>query len=224
MKTYGEKTMNRQKIGKNMFWIGVLSIVVWQGLTWAHAPVLRENTAEELRGTIYAVDGFMGFIRFQLAGTLGMSLPLIGVLLYSTKKGSYYWLLGFLGPSMSGIGMVWNPSEHMPVLFGVGGTVILLSYLGLLWVWSRAYTVYDSTVRAGKMIQILGYSFLFTTSLLLCSYVGDSRLLALTSSDLPSVSGAESINISLAIGMLLLFAGQFVASRGSVPDTPGVSV
>jgi len=213
--------MNRHQIGKILFWIGVLSIVVWQGLTWAYAPVLRENTAEELRGTIYAVDGVVGFIRYQLAGGLGMTLPLIGVLLYSTKKGSYFWLLGFLGSSMSGIGMMWKPFQHMPGLFGIGGSVILLSYLGLLWMWTRTYTFYDTAARAGKMIQLLGYSFLFTTGLLLCSYVGDSRLLALASSDLPTVSGAESINISMALGMLLLFIGQYVASKDSVANTAG---
>jgi len=216
--------MNRQKIGMILFWVGILSITVMQGLTWAHAPVLRENTAEELRGTIYAVDGVMGFIRYQLAGGLGMILPIVGVFLYSTKKGSYFWLLGFLGSSMLGIGNMWKPSQHMPELFGVGGTVILLSYLGLLWMWTRTYSAYEGAARTGKMIQIMGYSFLFTTGLLLCQYVGDSKLLALTSSDLPTVSGAESINISLALGMLLLFLGQYVVVRSSKEVTVSTSL
>lgn len=74
------------------------------------------------------------------------------------------------------------------------------------------------------MIQILGYSFLFSTGLLLCQYVGDSKLLALTSSDLPTVSGAESINISLALGMLLLFLGQYVVARSSKEVTVSTSL
>lgn len=206
--------MNRQKIGLILFWIGVSSIIVWQGLTWIHAPMLRENTAEELRGTLYAVDGAMGFVRYQLATSLGMMLPIIGVFLYTTEKGSYHWLLGFLGSSMVGLGMAWQPAQHMPALFGVGGTVILISYLGLLWMWTRTYAAYEGAARTGKMIQLLGYSFLFSTGLLLCSYVGDSKLLALATSGLPTVSGAESINISLALGMLLLFVGQYLVARG----------
>jgi len=202
--------MKRQKIGMILFWVGIMSIIVWQGLTWIHAPILRVHTAEELRGTIYAVDGVVGFLRYQIAAGLGMVLPIIGVLLYTTKKGSYVWLLGMLVSSMTGVGMMWEPSQHMPSLFGIGGTVILLSYLGLLWVWTRNYAAYEGLARTGRLIQFLGYSFLFATGTLLCSYVGDPKLLALK--DLPSAS-AESVNISLALGMLLLFVGQYLAAR-----------
>lgn len=211
--------MNRQKIGMILFWIGVASIIVWQGLTWMHAPELRVNTAEELSGTIYAVDGAMGFFRYTLLGGLGMTLPIIGVLLYTTKKGTYYWLLGFLGSSMTGVSMMWNPTRHMPGLFGLGGTVILLSYLGILWVFTRTYAAYEGVARTGRIIQILGISFLFGTGTLLCSYVGDPQLLALK--ELPSAS-AESVNISLALGMLLLFVGHYLVSRKSVDVIPSL--
>jgi len=204
--------MNRQKIGIILFWLGVISIIIWQGLTWLHAPKLRVHTAEELRGTIYAVDGAIGFIRYQIVGGLGLVLPIIGVLLYTTEKGSYFWLLGFLGSSMAGMGMMWEPSQHMPALFGFGGTVILLSYLGILWFWTRTYATYEGIAKKGRQIQILGYSFLFATGTLLCSYVGDPKLLALEV--LPSAS-AESVNISLALGMLLLFLGHYMVARGS---------
>jgi hypothetical protein len=204
--------MNRQTIGKILFWIGVISIIVWQSLTWLHAPMLRVHSAEELSRTIYAVDGAMGLFRYQITGTLGIVLPIIGVLLYATKKGSFLWLLGFLGSSMAGIGMMWEPSQHIPQLFGLGGTVILLSYLGLLWVWARTYATYEGNARTGRLIQILGWSFLFSTGILLCSYVGDPKLLALT--DMPSAN-AESVNISLALGMLLLFVGHFLVARSS---------
>jgi hypothetical protein len=213
--------MNRQKIGMILFWVGVLSIIVMQGLMWSHASVLRVNTAEELRGTVYAVDGVIGFIRYQVAGGLGMVLPIVGALLYTTKKGSYLWLLGFLGPTMNGMGMMWTPSQHTPQLFGLGGTVILLSYLGMLWVWTRTYAAYEGTARTGRVIQIVGYSFLFSTGLLLCSYVGDPNLLALEV--LPSAS-AESVNISLALGMLLLFLGQYVVARNSKEVTDSTSL
>jgi hypothetical protein len=205
--------MNRQKVGMILFWLGVITIIVWQSLTWLHAPMLRVHTAEELSGTIYAVDGAMGFFRYQVVGGLGMVFPLIGALLYTTKKGSYLWLLGFLGGSMAGIGMMWKPSQHIPLLFGLGGTIILLSYLGILWVWTRTYATYEGIARTGRLTQILGYSFLFQTGLMLCSHFGDPHLLALA--DLPTVSAVESINISLAFGMLLLFAGHYLVARSS---------
>lgn len=213
--------MNRQKIGMILFWFGVISIIVWQSLTWLHAPILRVHTAEELSGTIYAVDGAMGLFRYQVAGTLGMVLPIIGVLLYTTKKGSFFWLLGFLGSSMAGIGMLWEPSQHIPQLFGLGGTVIILSYLGILWAWARTYAASEGIARTGRQFQILGYSFLFATGTLLCSYIGDPKLLALT--DIPSAC-AESVNISLALGMLLLFVGHYLIARSSKEATASPSL
>ena len=212
--------MNRQKLGLVLFWIGIVSIVFWQGLTWLHAPVLRVHTAEELRGSFYAVDGVVGFFRYQIAAGLGMSLPIIGVFLYTTKKGSYFWLLAPLGATMTGVGMMWQSAQHIPALFGLGGTAILFSYLGLLWIWTRNYTAYQGIAKAGKMIQLMGYSFLLSTGLLLCSYVGDSKLLALTTSGLPTVTSAQSINISLALGMLLLFVGQYLVAKNSEKNLP----
>lgn len=212
--------MNRQKLGIILFWIGIVSITFWQGLTWAHAPMLRTHTAEELRGTIYAVDGVIGFFRYQIAAGLGLSLPIIGVFLYTTKKGSYLWLLAPLGATMTGVGMMWKPVQHMPALFGLGGTIILLSYLGLLWMWTRNYAAHQGVAKTGRMIQLIGYSFLVSTGLLLCSHVGDPNLLALTTSGLPTVTGAETINLSLALGMLLLFVGQYLDTRNSKAGNP----
>lgn len=208
--------MNRKKIGLILFWVGVMGIVVWQALTWSHASTLRVHTAEELRGTIYAVDGVIGFFRYQIVAGLGLVLPVVGVLLYTTERGSYVWLLGFLASTMTGIGMMWEPSGHVPQLFGIGGTVILLSYLGILWSWTRTYAAFSGIARTGRQIQILGYSFLFATGALLCSYIGDPKVLALEA--LPSAS-AESVNVSLALGMLLLFAGHYLAARGM----PGIA-
>ena len=32
--------MNRQKIGLILFWLGVISIIVWLALTWIQSPIL----------------------------------------------------------------------------------------------------------------------------------------------------------------------------------------
>jgi hypothetical protein len=118
---------------------------------------------------------------------------------------------------MTGIGMIWEPSQHIPQLFGLGGAVILVSYLGILWAWTRTYAAFEGIARTGRQIQIVGYSFLFATGALLCSYIGDPNVLALEA--LPSAS-AESVNISLALGMLLLFVGHHLVAR-STEETAG---
>ncbi len=201
--------MNRQKIGKILFWLGVIGVIVMQALTRFQNPMQRVHTAEELSGTMYAVDGALWWIRN--IGGMGLTLSIMGVLLYTGKKGSYFWLLGFLPGAALGLGMYWEPSRYVPMLFGIGGTVILLSYFGILWLWTRTYAAYEGVARTGRHIQLLGYSFLVSTGLLLCMYFGNPNVLALA--DLPIPSG-ESINMTLSLGMLLLFVGQYLVARG----------
>ena len=204
--------MNRQKIGQIFFWLGVISIIVTQVITWFQSPIQRVHTAEELSGTVYAVDGAIWWIRSQ-GWVWGLMLPLVGVLLSTGKKGSYYWLLGFLPNIAAGIGYIWEPSQYIPQLFGIGGAVILLSYLGILWLWTRTYTAYVGVSRTGRHIQLVGYAFLVATGLLLCLYFGNPNVLALA--DFPISSGL-SINVTLSLGMLLLFVGHYLAAKGSI--------
>jgi hypothetical protein len=141
------------------------------------------------------------------------------VLLYAGKKDSYSWLLGFL-PSLVNFGMYWEPSQYVPALFGIVGTVILLSYFGILWVWTRTYGTYEGAARTGRLIQLLGYSLLVVLGNLLCMHFGNPNQLALV--DLPIPSGLI-INLTLSIGMLLLFVGHYVVVRSSKEATTSPS-
>jgi hypothetical protein len=201
--------MNRQKIGITLFWIGVIGVIVMQALTWIQTPAQRVHTAEELSGTVNAIWGTLFWIR-NLGG-MGLTLSIMGVLIYSSERGSYFWLLGFLPGAALGVSMLWEPSRYAPILFGTGGTVILLSYFGILWLWTRTYAAYEGLARTGRHIQLLGYSFLVSTGLMLCLYFGNPNVLALAALPIPS---AESINLTLSFSMLLLFTGQYVVARG----------
>lgn len=201
--------MNRQKIGKILFWIGVINMMVWLALTIIQSPTQRVHTAEELSGTIHAIWGPLFWIRIM--GGSGPAFSLVGVLVYTGKKGSYFWLLGLL-PNLLNFGQYWQPSTHVPALFGIGGTVILVSYFGILWLWTRTYAAYEGLARIGKQVQLLGYSVLVVTGLLLCMYFGNPKQLALAVLAIPS---SELINLTLSLGMLLLFLGHYLVARSS---------
>lgn len=206
--------MNRRKIGIILFWLGVINVFIMQALTWFQSPMQRIHTAEELTGTVYGVDGALWWIR--MAATSGLTFSIMGVLLATGKKGSWFWLLGFLPGTAISAGMFWQPAQYTPALFGMGGAVILLSYFGILWLWLQTYATYEGTARTGKHIQLLGYSFLVATGLLLCLYFGNPNLLALA--DYPIPNGL-SINITLSLGMLLLFVGHYLIARNSQQGT-----
>jgi hypothetical protein len=199
--------MNRQKIGMILFWVGVILFIVWVTLTVIQSQVHRVQTAEALKGTLHEIWGPLFTIR--IIGGGGFTFAIVGMLLYTTEKGSYLWLLGFL-PNFLNFGQYWQPSRHEPALFGIGGTTIALSYFGILWFWSRSYAVYKGSARTGKHLQLLGYSVLVVASLLLCMHFGNPKQIALADLAIPS---GEIINLTLALGMLLLFAGQYLVSK-----------
>lgn len=209
--------MNRQKIGQFLFWFGMASMSVWLLLTVLQSPIHRVHTVEELSGTIHAIWGPLFSIRI-FAGT-GVTFSLVGALLLSGKKGSYFWLLGLL-PNSATLAQYWKPTQHIPALYGIGGALILVSYFGILWTWTRTCAVHEGSIKTGKQIQLLGYSLLVTTGLLLCMYFGNPHQLALA--ELPIPSG-EIINLTLSLGMLLLFIGHFLVAKVSKSANPSSS-
>ena len=201
--------MNQQKIGMILFWFGIVLFGIWVALTVIQSPVHRVQTAEALEGTLHEIWGPLFTLR--IIGGGGFTFAIVGVLLYTTEKGSYFWMLGIL-PNFLNFGQYWQPSTHVPALFGVGGILIALSYFGILWSWTRSYAAYPNHARTGRQIQLLGYSVLVVASLLLCMFFGNPKQIALA--DL-AVPGGEIINLSLAFGMLLIFLGHYVTARGS---------
>ncbi len=200
--------MNRRKRGMILFWLGIAVVFVAQVLNWIQSPIYRVQTAEELRGTAHAISGPLFWVR--TLGWNGLALSLIGALLFSSKKGSYFWLLGTIPMTALGLAILWEPARYTPQLFGIGGAIILVSNFGILWLWTRTYQAYEGIARTGKHVQLLGYSFLVITGCLLCLYFGYPTELALA--DLP-IPNSLSINISLSLGMLLLFFGQYLIAK-----------
>ena len=72
----------------------------------------RVNSAADLSGTVYAVDGAVFLFESLILVQLGFILPILGVLLYTEKKGSYFWLLGFLPVIVLNVGITWEPSHY----------------------------------------------------------------------------------------------------------------
>ena len=86
--------MKKQTVGIYIFWIGVFGLVFNYLKQWINNPIFRDNSVEDLIETIWATDGFL-FILNGMLTLLGNGFTIIGILLYSGKKGSYFW--GSLG-------------------------------------------------------------------------------------------------------------------------------
>jgi len=201
--------MNRQKIGQILFWLGVVGLFINYFVQWFRSPVYRVSTAAELSGTFWDPNG-AGFLIPNLLGLLGLGFSIIGALLYSGKKGSRFWLWGLVPLIAMGFLTIWSPSQHLAPLYGIGGGIITVAYIGSLYAWIKTNTAYEGSAKTGKQIQLLGYSFLYMAALFLCINFGTPHLPALADTVIPST---ESILTSFSVGILLMFVGDSVIAR-----------
>jgi len=200
--------MKRQKVGLVLFWIGVVGLLINYFLTWISASVYKVNTPESMIGTGWAF-GEPLFLLSSLALNIGIAFSIIGALLYSVKKGSFFWLWGLVPIIAMTVLLLWHPSR-IPGFFGIGAGIIVLAYIGVLWAWVKTHTSYEGIAKTGKHIQLLGYSFLFITALFLCNFIGNPTIPGMA--DLPLVSG-NSIMTTLSVGMVLLSVGYYLSGK-----------
>jgi len=199
--------MKKQKIGKILFWIGVVAIIIKFIANWVQNEVISANTPETLIGTGWAFGEIYDSL-FGIAHPIGLLFSLIGALLYSSKKGSFFWLLAFVPLIALVVALLWNPSAHFPAVYGIGAGIISLSYLGVLWGWLKTHNSYEGLAQTGKQVQLLGYSFIYITALFLCNYIGNPMNPG--TAGFPSVSG-YSILIAMSFGFVLLSVGHYLS-------------
>jgi hypothetical protein len=205
----------KQRIGIVMIWIGILGLLFNYIYMWISSPIYRVNTAEELTGTIWASDAFL----FMFNGVwtfIGFGCSIIGILLYSGRKDSLFWLWGFVPFIAFGILTTWLPSQSLAPLFGIFGGVITLSYFGVLWGSVKSYTSYEGAAKTGKQVQLIGYSFLYITALFLCMNMGTPKLPGLAN---VSIVSGLSIIIAFAIGFALLPIGDYLIGKKANKDS-----
>ena len=201
--------MKQKKIGILMLWIGILFLSFNYILQWISSPIFKANTPEELAETIWATEGFL-FVFNGILTFIGVGLSIIGALLYSTQKGSLFWLWGFVPFIAFGMLNGLHLSQDFPPLFGIGGGIITLSYFGVLLAWIKTHTAFEGRAKKGKHIQLIGYSFMYITALLLCVYMGTPKHPGLANL---TVVGGESIVIAFSVGFALLSIGQYLTCQ-----------
>lgn len=189
--------MTRQKVGLVLIWLGVIGLLINYVSLYFSSPVRRVNTPETMIGTGWASGEFL-FLFTGWALIIGIGTSIMGVLLYSGKKGSFFWLLGLI-PLIAFPSLVrsWQTSQYIPAVYGIGGGIITFAYFGVLWAWVKNHSKYDGIAKTGKHIQLLGYSFLYITALLLCLYIGQPNLPGLADQPIPS---GYSIVMAFSVG------------------------
>jgi hypothetical protein len=199
--------MTREKVGLVMFWIGVIWMLAWVFIgRGIFGPLLHSLSTEEINQTIWAFTGPLNRI-YGLSVPLGAIVTGVGILLFSGAKGSTVWKVGiglFFTFFISLMTLALN--LYSPPLFGIGGTLILLSFIGILWLWAKERIALKGSSTNAADFKLAGYVFMLIAAWFLCGKAAEGFVKRLEG--LPTMS-MMNILLLLAIGWVFLFLSDY---------------
>jgi hypothetical protein len=202
--------MTKQKVGLVIFWIAAIWAVLWGVIGSMLCGPAYKGTLDELNQTIWAPQSPM-FLIWGLGGvTLGALLAGIGLLLYANARGRTIWLYGlgiFIGYLIS---MTVGVLGHIPVLFGIGGTLILLLFFGILWLWVKERMALKDASTISADLRLTGYVFMLMAAWFICGGLSQPFLKALEGEP---TSSPIHIMILLVLGWFFLFLSHYKARK-----------
>ena len=208
--------MTKQKVGLGIFWIGIIWAIVWGILIgWIFVgPPFRNLPMAELSQTIWATTGPL-FLLWGIGVPLGAIVVGIGLLLYSGAKGSTVWKFGigtFLGFVIVQAIMVMQLG-HFPPLFGIGGALILLFFIGIVWLWAKERIALKDSSTTAADLKLVGYVFMLITAWFVCGIASIPFLKALEGE--PPTSPVHVI-VFFVLGWLFLFLSHYKSRKQQV--------
>jgi hypothetical protein len=139
---------------------------------------------------------------------LGAIVAGIGIMLYSGVKASTIWkfVIGYffiLGPIVAIAMAPWV--GHIPLLFGISGSLILLFFIGILWFWAKERMALKETSTAAADLKLIGYVLMLIAAWFICGIASQPFLKALEGE---APSSPIHVMIFLVLGWLFLFLGH----------------
>lgn len=205
--------MTKQKVGLVLFWIAVIWTFLWGVLGSVFVgSAFRNLTMDEVNQTMWAFAG-PWYLLWAFGAPLGALVAGIGLLLYSGAKGSTVWKYGIGIFLAIIIGMTIGSLGHIPPLFGIGGTLILLLFLGILWLWAKERMALKDASATAADFKLVGYVFMLIAAWYICGIAGQPFLKALEGT--PTASPIH-VMILLVLGWLFLFLSHYKSYKQQV--------
>jgi hypothetical protein len=199
--------MTKQKVGLVVFWISVLWMISWVVISKGiFGPLLHSLSTEEINQTIWAFTGPLNILS-GISGLLGAIIAGVGISLYAGANGSTVWKIGI---GLFVVLMIALDATalnfYSAPLFGIGGVLILLSFIGALWLWAKERMTLDGLSTIAADFRLVGYVFMLMAAWILCGKAAQGFVKGLEG--LP-VTSMMNILILLASGWFFLFLSEY---------------
>src|SRR4030066_184828 len=191
-------TSTSQKIGWVVFTIGGVYMLGLGGLySWWVVPAANQLGRD-------ALSGLLGFI-WGLSVPLGVFIVAIGAALVARVERRVFWMLILLLVLFTAWRITGTSSQMIPALFGVGGGLITLFFLGSTWHWARTRPMLNGAGKTGSDLRMVGFIFFAVTAWELCGIFGmGNYVLSPDLADKFSVPTGGTINSASFVQLLLV--------------------
>jgi hypothetical protein len=203
--------MNKPRFALVPFWIGLLfAFSLASGATWSLMKVLNTHLFAEVASTAWNMEGTL-FRIWAFAVPLGSLLAVIGALLYVKANRAFIWILGVVFPVIVVTTiMVFSTRYYPGGFYGVGGSLILLLFFSLVWLWMKKYAGQGPQERVAGSLKLVGYLFWINASWYLC---GDTAKLHLKAFEGTSVPSPTETMVFLVLGWFFVTLGEYRSVR-----------
>ena len=202
--------MTKQKVGLVLFWIAVIWAFLWGVLGSVFVGSAFNNlTMDEVNQTMWAFAG-PWYLLWALGVPLAAIIAGIGILLYSSAKGSTVWKYGIGIALAVSIGMASGFLGHIPPLFGIGGTLILLFFMGILWLWAKERMALKDSSTTAADLKLVGYVFMLIAAWFICG-IAAQPFMKVFEGETPSTP--IHVMIFLVLGWLFLFLSHYKSRK-----------
>jgi hypothetical protein len=202
--------MTKQKVGLGLFWIAVFWTFLWGVLGSVFMNSAFNNlTMDEVNQTMWATTGIWFFL-WAFGVPLAAIVAAVGLLLYSDARGSTVLKYG-IGIFLAVFaGMAAGSLGHIPLLFGIGGTLILLFFMGILWLWTKERMALKETPTTATDLKMLGYVFMLIAAWFICGIAGQPFLKAFEGE---AANTPIHVMIFLVLGWFFLFLSHYKSHK-----------
>jgi hypothetical protein len=205
-----------QKAGWMIFGIGALYMLLMGWLSsWWVVPVIRHSGLAGLPGTAF-------FFVWQLAAPVGALLVAIGAAFVGRVERSRKVVI--IGGSL--VVVIWliismgAIKQVIPPIFGLGGGLITLAFLGALWDWAKLRPGLSTAARTGADFGMTGQVFFLIAAWYLCGLLGAPTFLLRPEQAMTIIpeNSAISLGTTILICMTLGSAFTFLSHRVMLQD------
>lgn len=206
-------TSTSQKIGWMIFAIGGVYML---GLGWLYSWWVVP-AANQLGSN--ALSGLLGII-WALSVPLGAFIVAIGATLIARVERRVLWLLILVLVLVATWRNIGTTSQMTPALFGVGGGLITVFFIGSTWQWARTRPTLTGAAKTGSDLRMIGFIFFILAAWDLCgifgmgNYVLRPELADKFSVPIGStIDAASGVMVLLVLGWGLTFFGQLLSRQ-----------